>query len=464
MLTSRRLILIDNSVNPFHLRTIPLESIITVFAGTDVKGDPIFTLSHMDPTGTGAPHPMDFIFTRQKGEQRAKECKEWASTLSNHASGARNGALSAGTLPYDPVKVIQPQMSATYRIETFSPRKTVAEEYPVRAEPVPTEDLLKIPADDEIPTGTHAPPIQENTEMGESFDISRLPPPDLEETVIPGTEELVSSPPVIAINADENPSNTDAAQAWADAVRTVTTPLPVIPLTMASETIPAEENIDDNPEADADQSNTTPEVPMAEIIKDDRSVDTMILKCPATDDSVEPPTPKADTVPAAISPPASKIPKSASTTFQIATIVIVILVVLGATVISSFYLTDSGEIPPPVVVPIITVLPTPTPIQTLIPADGVWVRIESPGAFIGEVGNTELMHPVSGSGVRFYKILWSDRLVKVSAQKQENSGDTLLIEIYNNGTLIKHSSTRAPMGSIYILIDPITGQPPGLKL
>ncbi|MDO9326011.1 MAG: hypothetical protein Q7T80_13760, partial [Methanoregula sp.] len=55
MLTSRRLILIDNSVNPFQLRTLPLETIITVFAGRDVEGDPIITLSHMDPTGTGAP-------------------------------------------------------------------------------------------------------------------------------------------------------------------------------------------------------------------------------------------------------------------------------------------------------------------------------------------------------------------------------------------------------------------------
>jgi hypothetical protein len=78
------------------------------------------------------------------------------------------------------------------------------------------------------------------------------------------------------------------------------------------------------------------------------------------------------------------------------------------------------------------------------------------------VGNPELMHPVSGSGVHLYKILWSDRLVKASAQKQDNSGDTLLLEVYNNGILIKRSSTRVPMGSVEILVDPITGNPPGI--
>ena len=105
MLTSRRLILIDNSVTPFHIRTIPLETIITAVAGIDVNGDPIITLSHMDLSGIGAPKPMDFIFTRKEGKQRATECNEWAATLSDHASEARNEALSAGTLPYDAVKV-----------------------------------------------------------------------------------------------------------------------------------------------------------------------------------------------------------------------------------------------------------------------------------------------------------------------------------------------------------------------
>ena len=497
MLTSRRLILIDNSVNPFHLRTIPLDSIITVVAGMDVKGDPVFTLSHMDPSGSGAPQPMDFIFVRQKGKSRSKECNEWAATLNIHAAGARNGALSSGTLPYDPVKTIQPRMSATYMIETFSPRKPVMEAHPERAGPV-TTPVSKFPVGGGILAGIDESAPLKNVEMVEPFDSPFFLPPEPEKMVMPNKEELISPPQVITtgtnetlaitdkeeptspsqeigIEADENPATTDkeepgippqviatatnenpeiteAAKAWADAVRTATTPSPVIPLVMTSATTPAWKNIDDKPKAEP--INKTLEEPVAESNKDVINKD---------DELVVSPPPNADSVPAAISPAVPKIPKSTYPTVQITAIVIVILVVLGVAVISSFNLLNPGETPPPIVMPIVTVQPTPTPVPTLVPSDGVWVRIEYPGTFIGEVGNPEIMHPAYGSGVRIYKILWSDRTVHASAQKQENTGDALTIEIYNNGTLIKRSSTRVPMGSVDILIDPTTGQPPGFK-
>jgi hypothetical protein len=146
----------------------------------------------------------------------------------------------------------------------------------------------------------------------------------------------------------------------------------------------------------------------------------------------------------------------------IAAIVVIILVVLAGAVIISFSPKQTAEPPLPAIIPYVTVLPVTTPLPTTVPTDGVWVRIDYPGTFIGEVGNTELMHPVSGTGVRLYKILWNDRVVEASAQKQENSGDPLVIEVYNNGTLITRSSTRAPMGSVSILIDPTTGRAPGM--
>ena len=485
MLTSRRLILIDNSVNPFHLRTIPLDSIITVVAGMDVKGEPVFTLSHMDPSGSGAPQPMDFIFMRQKGKSRAKECNEWAATLNIHAAGARNGALSSGTLPYDPVKTIQPRMSATYMIETFSPRKPVMEAYPVKAGPVTTPVISKFPVGGGILAGIDEPAPLKNVEMVEPFDSPWLLPPEPEKMEMSDKHEPASPLPVIAIEADgkpaitdreepvspplanttgtnETPTITDAAQVWADAVRTATTPSPVIPLMMTSATIPEEKKIDDK--LKVEQISTSFEEPVAEINKDVSSADEMVSPCSADDEPVGLPARSEYSIPSAISPTVPKIPKSMYPNAQIAAIVIVILVVLGVAVISSFNLLNSGETTPPVVVPIVTVQPIHTPIPTLVPADGVWVRIKYPGNFIGEVGNPEIMHPAYGSGERIYKILWSDRSVHASAQKQENSGDTLTIEIYNNGTLIKSSSTRAPMGSVDILIDPTTGQPPGVKL
>jgi len=280
---------------------------------------------------------------------------------------------------------------------------------------------------------------------------------------MPDAEKPVIPPQIITIEADENQVITDAARTWSDAVRTITTPSPVIPPTPAPEAIPAVDTIDDEPKADAGKVSSTLEEPVAEIKEDVISVDAMILECPADDEPVELPAPETAPVPAAISPLAPKTPKRSSPSFLVAAIVVFILVVLGVAVLGSFNLVDNGETPAPVVVPVITVPPTPTPLPTLVPAEGVWVRIEYPQTFIGEVGNPELMHPVSGSGVQLYKILRSDRLVQASARKQENTGDTLLIEVYNNGTLIKRSSTRVPMGSINILIDPITGEPPGIE-
>ncbi|MDO9033662.1 MAG: hypothetical protein Q7U51_00460, partial [Methanoregula sp.] len=390
MLTSRRLILIDNSVNPFHLRTIPLDSIITVVAGMDVKGDPVFTLSHMDPSGSGAPQPMDFIFVRQKGKPRTKECNEWAATLNIHAAEARNGALSSGTLPYDPVKTIEPRMSATYMIETFSPRKPVMEAYPLKTGPVITPVPLKSPVGGGILAGADEPAPLKNVEMVEPFDSPWLLPPEPEKKEMPDKEEPASPPPVIATVTEknpaitdaeqaspppvivtvteenptitdasqestpsviasvteenpaitdaaqestpqviesvteenpaitdaaqaspppviasvteENPAITDAAQAWADAVRTVTTPLPVIPLMMTSATTPDGKNID--AKSKSESIDKTLEEILAEVNKNVSSADGITPQSPA-DESIKPSAPNAAPVPLAISPPAT---------------------------------------------------------------------------------------------------------------------------------------------------------------
>jgi len=636
MLTSRRLILIDNSVTPFHIRTIPLENIITAVSGIDANGDPIITLSHMDFSGIGAPQPMDFIFIRQKGKQRATECNEWAATLSNHAAEARNDALAAGTLPYDPVKVIQPRMSATYRIEMFSPRKPIKEKYPMTSEPAsPPQDFItgadenrlisgvhevKSPSPEIIPETNKKPeipvaeePVSMGPEITLEFDANLTitvaeepvsPKPEIalesdENPIVTVAEEPVSPEPEIALEADENPivtvaeepvspepeitveadenpivtvaeepvspepeialesdenpivtvaeepvspepeitveadenpiitvaeepvspepeitveseinptikvaeepvsqsqefainsekkpespvseesltslpetppaddenpENTDAAQAWADAVRTVTTPLPVILPITATESITAGEIIGNEPKTGADQIHFPVEETVAEFNNHDISGGAIIPEFPADEKPVALPLPETTPVPAASSSPIQKIQKSRSPLILFAAIIVIILVVLGIAVISSFTHPGSGDPSPSVVVPNVTNQPAPDQLQTQVPTEGAWVRIEYPGTFIGEAGNPGFMHPVSGSGIQIYKILWRDRIIQASAQKQDYSGDTLTLEVYNDGILIKRSSTRTPMGSVSVLIDPITGEPAG---
>lgn len=53
--------------------------------------------------------------------------------------------------------------------------------------------------------------------------------------------------------------------------------------------------------------------------------------------------------------------------------------------------------------------------------------------------------------------------MQVSVQKQDNSGAVLAVGIYRNGTLISTRSVTSPMGTVDLLIDPLTALAPGLS-
>ncbi len=106
--------------------------------------------------------------------------------------------------------------------------------------------------------------------------------------------------------------------------------------------------------------------------------------------------------------------------------------------------------------------PVPSRPAPSIPLTGVWVRVNSSALYFGNVGNTGQMQKVTGTGDNFYQVLRSDRPVQVSVQKNDNSGAVLAVSIYRNGTLISSGSVTSPMGTVDMLIDPLTGRPPGL--
>ena len=54
----------------------------------------------------------------------------------------------------------------------------------------------------------------------------------------------------------------------------------------------------------------------------------------------------------------------------------------------------------------------------------------------------------------------SNDLVQASFTKQDYYGDTLIVEVYNNGTLVKQFKTSAPKGTISILVNSTTGKAP----
>ena len=119
---------------------------------------------------------------------------------------------------------------------------------------------------------------------------------------------------------------------------------------------------------------------------------------------------------------------------------------------------------PDTVPPATTRIATPVPSLpvTSVPQEGVWVRVNCTSEYFGTLGNTGIMRQVSGTGDNFYKVLRSDRPVQVSVQKKDNSGALLAVAIYRNGTLISTRSVTSPMGTVDMLIDPVTALAPGL--
>jgi len=144
-------------------------------------------------------------------------------------------------------------------------------------------------------------------------------------------------------------------------------------------------------------------------------------------------------------------------------IIIVILAIIGGVLLSSYYVHGKNveSVTPPVITtPAIPLIPTPT--QITIPKNGVWIRVEYTSTFTGRYGNPGSLLPTGGSGDQFYMVQNSDGLVQAFFQKQDNSGQTLAVGIYRNGELIYRRTIRTPMGTIEFLIDPKTGNPPGI--
>jgi len=117
---------------------------------------------------------------------------------------------------------------------------------------------------------------------------------------------------------------------------------------------------------------------------------------------------------------------------------------------------------PPTTMPVTTLTQEPVVTQMPVPQEGAFVRITSPAYYSGEAGNPGYLQQFSGSGEKLVRMLHDDGLVQVSAKKQDYTIEVLLVEIYRNGTLVTARSTTAPAGSVVLLIDPATGNPPGL--
>jgi hypothetical protein len=185
------------------------------------------------------------------------------------------------------------------------------------------------------------------------------------------------------------------------------------------------------------------------------------------DESVQQPSP-GENPPAPGSPQLSAGPGSRLLTFiAVAAIILIILGIAGVVVFYPQNLTAPRVEPTPLPTQTIqqTLQPTlviPLPTAVIIPTTGVWVRVDYPRSYYGLVGNSGSMRGVTGSGDQVYKIYESEGIVQAQVQKTDNTGDTLTVEIYRDGKVIGNRSVSIPRGSVELLIDAKTGNPPAM--
>ncbi|MFA5415773.1 MAG: hypothetical protein WC295_09770 [Methanoregula sp.] len=177
----------------------------------------------------------------------------------------------------------------------------------------------------------------------------------------------------------------------------------------------------------------------------------------------EPPVVAAPCVPAHKTAPPTPEKPPVPTKPPILAIVLLILIIAGGAGLYVFISGWNNGAHNTDITPAPTQSPTPSQPVIVIPENGIWVHVNSNSTFVGSYGNPGSLQLVSGSGNEFYRIQNPDSLVQATFQKQEYSGDPLTINIYRNGTLITHRTITAPRGTIDIIIDAKTGNPPALS-
>ena len=171
--------------------------------------------------------------------------------------------------------------------------------------------------------------------------------------------------------------------------------------------------------------------------------------------------------------PVGKKPPAGKKPVALAIIVIVLLVVAGAGVYYVKFIrgapAGSAEpvIPPeettlpvptagtPVVTPARTSGPAvvvPTPTEVVVPATGVWVRVNYLGAWTGSYGKAGSLVKVTDSGLRQYQIENPTGSIQASFRKDDSTSHDLTVEIYRNGAVIKRGNTTLPRGTVDISV------------
>ena len=100
----------------------------------------------------------------------------------------------------------------------------------------------------------------------------------------------------------------------------------------------------------------------------------------------------------------------------------------------------------------VTTAPTAAP-EVLIPQAGVWVLVKYEGSYSGSAGAPGRFREIADTGNHLYQLPVREEIVSATIQKQDNTGRRLIVEIYNEGKLVRSGAVGAPKGTVNINAD-----------
>lgn len=110
--------------------------------------------------------------------------------------------------------------------------------------------------------------------------------------------------------------------------------------------------------------------------------------------------------------------------------------------------------PTPVATPVLTTAPTlqppGTPAPPLIPENGIWLYISSPGNYIGGIKAQGWTSEINATGIFLTQIAAQNTLIEGSVEKTDGTGNPLDVKLYNGGEPVFEESLTKPYGMIQI--------------
>ncbi len=495
VLTTRRLVLIDTKKNSIPPQEINLATLKDVEPGENAIRDPTITISII--TISGNTRQMVLTFSKISGGERRRECDEWVKALRHNITSTVYHPVSQVPVPRDePIPVAQPpaaqppaaQPPAAHplppappraetntpppkkRIEIARPMKKIVEAAPAMPVPVETISLptgsfcnrcgSRVPPDSAFCNRCGTPVVQDTAEA--MIPPVESPAPVEEQPALVVPQIQVAPSPVF-------PSITDKKDRPIEEVIHSIEPLieDSVPRTAPAPLIPSKQ-VHHEPSPEISEPAADTPGPAAVEIPSMAPAEPGQVQWPVLSKSgiMEPAAPAQEQAP--VTPPIPGSPPPSPPSRKIPYMLIAVLAFVVLAVIAGIFVFTQGSAGNPEVTAaptvLLTTLPTTVPavettvkpVQTpqqvtapviLVPASGVWVKVTYSGKFSGTVGTPGRLSQVSEN--RFlYQISTVDGPVEVSIEKSDGSSAEMVIDVYKDGVLVKHSATTAPKGLI----------------